>query len=325
MIHVPAGTYILARQDVNDDGGDGDLDVTDTLRVIGDGPDLTIVDANHASRIFEVSGRRRVVLSNIRLRNGEASAGGALLAMAPIVLKRVVVETSHASTVGGGIVAAAGLRMLGSSVFDNAGWIAPGLAVSGGRARIRDSTFARNAVDDGGPSFGHGDVLAIGPGRVIIVNCTIAGEIGNLGYCDPPPVPSCVAPSDIVLANVTVDVVSFAQLALGGSYTVRNSIIGSCRTSLLSEGHLLIGDSRRCSVSGDMTGVTTDVDPMLDQLADNGGSTLTRMPLAGSPAIDAGSPAVPGTGGQSCAPRDQRGIARPIGRRCDLGAVEAGP
>jgi hypothetical protein len=54
----------------------------------------------------------------------------------------------------------------------------------------------------------------------------------------------------------------------------------------------------------------------LDALADNGGSTETHALLTGSPAIDAGSP--------DCPPpaTDQRGVARPQGAACDIGAFE---
>jgi predicted outer membrane repeat protein len=58
-------------------------------------------------------------------------------------------------------------------------------------------------------------------------------------------------------------------------------------------------------------------DPMLSTLSNHGGFTFTMMPATGSPAIDAGDddPFVcPGT--------DQRGVARPQGEHCDIGAVE---
>ena len=56
------------------------------------------------------------------------------------------------------------------------------------------------------------------------------------------------------------------------------------------------------------------VDPRLGPLGDNGGPTLTHLPRLGSPALDQGSLA--------CPPADQRGVARPQGAACDLGAVE---
>jgi hypothetical protein len=64
-------------------------------------------------------------------------------------------------------------------------------------------------------------------------------------------------------------------------------------------------------------------------LADNGGPTFTRAPLAGSPVLDAGNPATPGSGGVACEAVDQRGVTRPQDgtgdalARCDIGAVES--
>lgn len=65
-----------------------------------------------------------------------------------------------------------------------------------------------------------------------------------------------------------------------------------------------------------------NLDPQLAPLAANGGFTRTRMPAAGSPAVNAG--------GQSftlrpCPATDQRGVARPQGASCDIGAVEQRP
>src|SRR5262252_5286914 len=56
----------------------------------------------------------------------------------------------------------------------------------------------------------------------------------------------------------------------------------------------------------------------------NGGTdVLTLAVLVGSPALDAGDLSVPGSGGTSCAPTDARGISRPVGSACDIGAFEA--
>lgn len=54
-------------------------------------------------------------------------------------------------------------------------------------------------------------------------------------------------------------------------------------------------------------------DPRLGDLQDNGGPTLTHMPLPNSPLIDSG---------EACLPEDQRGFTRPVGNTCDVGAVE---
>ena len=65
--------------------------------------------------------------------------------------------------------------------------------------------------------------------------------------------------------------------------------------------------------------VETDA-PLLGSLADNGGPTLTMLPLTDSPALDAGDPAF-------VAPpaKDQRGVDRVKGVAIDIGAVEVAP
>ncbi len=67
-------------------------------------------------------------------------------------------------------------------------------------------------------------------------------------------------------------------------------------------------------------GGNLDADPKLGPLWDNGGSTKTMLPGSGSSAIDHGDAAT-----CSAAPvdgLDQRGVTRPEGAACDIGAVE---
>ena len=56
-------------------------------------------------------------------------------------------------------------------------------------------------------------------------------------------------------------------------------------------------------------------DPLLAPLANNGGATLTMALGTGSPAINAGDDT-------RCEPTDQRGVLRPQGVHCDIGAYE---
>ncbi|MDZ7734275.1 MAG: choice-of-anchor Q domain-containing protein [Acidimicrobiia bacterium] len=65
----------------------------------------------------------------------------------------------------------------------------------------------------------------------------------------------------------------------------------------------------------------TGTDPELGGFLDNGGSTHTRLPDAGSPLVDA----IPAGTDDLCDGTygtDQRGIERPQGSGCDIGAVE---
>lgn len=85
----------------------------------------------------------------------------------------------------------------------------------------------------------------------------------------------------------------------------------------MSLGYNLIHEAAGCTLTGDTSGLITGQDPLLAPLADNGGPTRTHALLPRSPAIDAGSP--------DCPPpaADQRGVQRPFGLACDIGAYEA--
>jgi hypothetical protein len=79
-----------------------------------------------------------------------------------------------------------------------------------------------------------------------------------------------------------------------------------------------VSDDTRCSAYFTNAGDKNNTDPKLGPLADNGGPTLTHLPLPGSPLIDGGQCIVGLT-------TDQRGVARPQGGACDVGAVEVRP
>lgn len=81
-----------------------------------------------------------------------------------------------------------------------------------------------------------------------------------------------------------------------------------------SEGYNLdSGDSCELTESTDIT----NADPDLAPLASNGGPTPTMALLSASPALDHG-----GTPSTGCPPVDQRGVSRPQGPECDIGAFE---
>ena len=79
----------------------------------------------------------------------------------------------------------------------------------------------------------------------------------------------------------------------------------------------LLGALAGCAVAGDTTGNIVGVDPLLGSLAANGGVTRTQALLPGSAAVDAG-------GSTTCTFTDQRGVGRPAGAVCDIGAYELG-
>ncbi len=74
-------------------------------------------------------------------------------------------------------------------------------------------------------------------------------------------------------------------------------------------------DSDGTCFKGDAKTDKVGVDPLLGAPADNGGSVFTDALMPGSPAIDGGTNA-------GCPATDARGITRPQGASCDIGAYE---
>ncbi|HEY7908788.1 MAG TPA: choice-of-anchor Q domain-containing protein, partial [Thermomicrobiales bacterium] len=131
-------------------------------------------------------------------------------------------------------------------------------------------------------------------------------------------------------------------LSIGsGSITLGNTIVAGNTTAnsspdvdgpIISLGHNLIGTIAGSSgwVASDKTGgpggATNPPNllaPRLNPLGSNGGTTQTRLPLPGSPALDAGDDAMCNqTGPGTVNKLDQRGFPRPIGSHCDIGATE---
>jgi uncharacterized repeat protein (TIGR01451 family) len=87
-----------------------------------------------------------------------------------------------------------------------------------------------------------------------------------------------------------------------------------------SQDYNLIESAGGYTLSGVTDHNITGPDPNLGPLMDNGGSTPTHALQPGSPAIDVGS--CTDLAGDPIA-SDQRGIPRPQGVRCDIGAYES--
>jgi hypothetical protein len=92
----------------------------------------------------------------------------------------------------------------------------------------------------------------------------------------------------------------------------------NCSGAATSLGHNLEDTTpSQCGLSAP-SGDRIGVNPMLGPLQVNGGPTQTMALLVGSQAIDAGdNPGCPAT--------DQRGLGRPLGAACDIGAYEVAP
>ncbi|MGH9779514.1 MAG: choice-of-anchor Q domain-containing protein, partial [Candidatus Acidiferrales bacterium] len=130
--------------------------------------------------------------------------------------------------------------------------------------------------------------------------------------------------------------VTFANTIIAGNSAPTGPDCSIAAGTLTSAGFNLVGDNTDCAftaATGDQVGTGgAPIDPLLGALADNGGPDAgatptpipTHFPQPGSPALDAGNN-VDAIGGAfpACRADDQRDVARPVGPRCDIGAVES--
>jgi cysteine-rich repeat protein len=89
-----------------------------------------------------------------------------------------------------------------------------------------------------------------------------------------------------------------------------------------SAGFNLLGGMAGCPRFAPAATDLEGLDPLLGPYGDVGGATFTLQLLPGSPAIDGGDPAGCADGGGALLTTDQRGLPRPSGPRCDIGAFE---
>jgi CSLREA domain-containing protein len=303
------------------DGGGIDNDATGVLTLTG-----STVSGNSSGVIGGgVSNHGLAEITNSSISgNGARSAGGGVVNTATMHVHGSRIESNGTSMSGGGISNSGELSLADTSVTGNAAqFTGGGLAQSGGTASIERSTFASNRTTAGGPDgfVGGGAILQTG-GTLSLVNATISGNTtAGVGGAIWGQHGGTSASYSTIVDNTGggVRLDSGASASLRGTILAHNTTAAGAAANCdgpvkpSSLGHNL-EDAATCALAG--PGDLSGKDPLLGPLGDNGGATLTRALLPGTPAIDAGGdPACPGT--------DQRGVTRPEGAACDIGAYEA--
>jgi hypothetical protein len=301
--------------------------------------DLTIEGDGHSisgafnSRVFyfPISGGVAVTLQNLIIENGRSTSadggyGGGIAVNAyegprpggDLVVINSVVRNNEASgnNDGGGISVVYGgdLTLIDSMVLDNHAEDAGG--VVGSNVLVINSTIANNTTDSGRTGGG-----IFGGETITLVNSTVTGNSARYGsgvYSR--------GPLDMVYSTVagntggtqvqteTMSGGAAADLTAFGSVVAypasANCLIDGATTSTYS-----YDDGATCGFT-DTTDISNGSDPLLATLADNGGPTLTRLP--GASLVDQ----IPTAACDATVTTDQRGVTRPQGTGCDIGAVE---
>jgi hypothetical protein len=212
-----------------------------------------------------------------------------------------------------------------------------GIAISHtGSATISRSTFVGNrgggsayTTPNVAENFGGGAIEITNFESVLVKSSTVVGNVavGSGGGILALGGHTRVSGSTIA-RNVAVNGGGLA----GGAAQVSATIVADNQAStaancvgVIDRGHNL--DSGASCGFSTANGSISNADPRLGPLADNGGPTETVALGAGSPAIDViPPPAVDPFGGSMCTgTTDQRGVARPQGPACDIGAYELEP
>jgi CSLREA domain-containing protein len=360
-IILPSGTFALALAGLTAGAEAGDLDVLGPTTVQGAGASATILDAAGIDRFFDTSGSsfalsgvtvRGGIFSGLRLRNtvtianavvrdntntanpangggidyqsggslslsgvqilaNAAWGGAAISADGHLTLADVLVR-GNTATIGAsgiGIGRHSTLDLTDSVVTGNSG---PVHAITGAGGSDTDITVRNSEISDNA-----GGAISASGGAVVLENTTISGNTSSTATAGL----AFLAGTGHVLNHVTVTAnVGPAPAGIsspnGNTITIRNSIVAGnsageeCGGSWgpILAGHNLQDDDGACGF--DIVAAA----PGLAALAANGGSSRTHALIAGSPAIDGGTDCTLAT--------DQRGVARPSGASCDLGAFE---
>jgi predicted outer membrane repeat protein len=250
--------------------------------------------------------------------NTAGQDGGGVYGTGPVTLTRANLSNNTATLGGGGgtFVTAATASLADSTVGGNqATGSGGGLAVISSQLTISRSTLTTNR-SHAGALTGLGGGIFMSSSSGFLTNSTLAGNSADSGGGLYSGSSSLSVDSDTIAGN-SAPTGAGVFVAATSSLGLRNSILAytpsNCSGSVTSQGHN-IDTANTCTLAG--PGDQPNTDPNLLPLSNNGGSTQTMALLATSPALNAGDPACPPPG------TDQRGVTRPQGSRCDIGAYE---
>jgi predicted outer membrane repeat protein len=336
----------------------GAINMSDAVSTAGTTLTLTNVffsnnHADYGGAIYEPRGTLTIVNCNFS-GNSAGISGGAILEerSGSILVVADSLFSGNTAVDDGGALGLVSVAFISGSTFSG-NFAAFGGAISKvvlGDLHLTNTVFENNAATGQTTATGGALYIYQNVGTATLTNVTISGNSStdsgggihaNLGTLNI---------NNTTITNNTADFDNDGGGEGGGIFRltsavqVQNSIIAGnfdtpgnsgggtinpdCSGTFSSTGYNLIGRNDGCSgfingVNGDKVGSgASPINPLLGPLANNGGLTQTHALLGSSPAINAGNPLTPGSGGFACEGVDQRGIVRPQGSACDMGAFE---
>lgn len=224
--------------------------------------------------------------------SGNVARGGAGVFIGDSVYSGRISNSSilnnKASSTGGGILSIYSFQLINSTVCGNSAAVGGGLYLSDGTGNLLNCTITRNQAEKGGGLF-IDDYAA-----VTINNSIISGNMALTG-------------SEVYTYYGSVSSVGSFNLLGHSGITNLQALNG--RPFFVPS----VTDITATSDGNQPTALNKILNPILTR---SGGRTKTHNLVKGSPAVDAITTGCPPPS------TDQRGVPRPQGVKCDIGAVE---
>ncbi|MBE9548720.1 MAG: hypothetical protein IMF09_04875, partial [Proteobacteria bacterium] len=259
----------------------------------------------------------------------------------PVTLNNSTVSGNSASFNGGGIYAYGPLNLTNSTVSNNSAQDGGGIYTLGSTVSLSNSTVSDNSatfngggiytyygsislsnstVSGNNATFDGGGIYAKYYSTATLNNSTVSGNNANTGGGIHAKYNSTVTLNNSTVSGNNANSGSGIRTSNNLTLNLSNSIIANNPGS----SDCILGDPLSSNINNHFGDIscdgTADGDPLLSPLQNNGGPTLTHLPLTGSPVIDVGDNAA--AAGLST---DQRGFARIVNTTVDIGAVEVAP
>ena len=281
------------------------------------------------------SGTLTVTNSSFSGSRGRDNGGGINNVGGTLTVTNSTFSDNKARNNGGGIYNSGTATVRNSTFSDNEAdpfKLTPCFTCGGGgihnhgTATVRNSTFSDNEASQGGGIFNDGTLTVINS-TFSDNSAGLGGGIDNTGGLDHG------ALLTVINSTFSGGSAEFGGgisnndgggLQMPGTTTLQNTIMansssgGDCDGTIGDGGYNLSSDAS-CGFSAANNSIS-GVPPMLGDLVDNGGPTKTIALLMGSPAINAIPQSTNDCGTEVTS--DQRGVKRPQGNKCDIGAFE---
>ena len=261
-----------------------------------------------------------VTLTNSTVSGNNADYGGGIHNYGTVTLTNSTVSGNHADYAGGIYNGSTGasVTLTNSTVSANTAITGAGID-NQGTLTLTDSTVSANTARLGrGGGIYNGSTGA----GVMLTNSTVSGNTAADGGGIYNNSGTVTLTNSTVSANIAS--ANGGGISNGGDFTLANSLIaqqgqgGDCDGAVTSQGYNLDSDGTcQLAAVGDISGGTADLWPLA---INPPGTTATHALGPNSQARDAIPPGTNGCG--TTVTTDQRGVPRPHGGACDIGAFE---